>query len=98
MALAPGTESPHLIKAWNILKDWLRRRCGVVREPQLGIIRLEREKGTAQCTLKRSARVNAPGLVNFVSGLAYHLCLNLRVLVAFTQPGASNSSDNCAYM
>ena len=34
--------------------------------------------------LQRSAKVNAPGLVNFIPAVAYHICLNLPA--AFTQP------------
>ena len=38
-------------------------------------------------TLPRSAKVDAPGLVNSAPALAYHLCLNLPA--AFTPPGKS---------
>ena len=42
------------------------------------------------------ATVGAPGLVNFITAVAYHFCPGL--LAAFTQPGASTLSDLCALM
>ena len=44
--------------------------------------------------LRRSAKVDAPGWVNFVSAFVYHLCLSLPA--AFTQPGTSTLADICA--
>ena len=41
--------------------------------------------------VQRSAKVDAPGLVNFVPTLAYNSCLNMPP--AFTQPGASTLAD-----
>ena len=41
----------------------------------------------------RSAKFGAPGLVNFVSAVAYHLCPSLAA--AFTQPGASTLAYLC---
>ena len=38
--------------------------------------------------LQRSAKVGAPGLVNFIAVVAYHLCPT-------TQPGASTLADLC---
>ena len=38
-------------------------------------------------TVQSSAKFDAPGLVNFVPAVAYHLCLKLHVAVS--QPGAS---------
>ena len=35
----------------------------------------------------QSGAVSAPGLVNFITAIAYHFCLNLPA--AFAQPGAS---------
>ena len=43
--------------------------------------------------MQRSAEVGAPGLVNFSSPVAYHLCPSLPA--AFTQPGASTLADLC---
>ena len=39
----------------------------------------------------KSAKFGAPGLVNFVSAVAYHLCPSLPA--ALTQPGASTLAD-----
>ena len=39
-------------------------------------------------TVQKTLIVNAPGLMNFVPAVAYHICLNLPA--AFTQPGASS--------
>ena len=38
-------------------------------------------------------QVCAPGLVNFITAVAYHLCPSLPA--AFTQPGASTLADLC---
>ena len=43
--------------------------------------------------VQRSAEVGAPGLVNFITAVAYHFCLSLAA--AFTQPGASTSAVLC---
>ena len=40
-----------------------------------------------------SANPQTPGLVNFVTAVAYHLCLNLPR--AFSQPGARGLADLC---
>ena len=40
-----------------------------------------------------SAEVGVPGLVNFITAVAYHLCPSLSA--AFTQPGASTLADLC---
>ena len=39
--------------------------------------------------IQRSAKIGAPGLVNFITAVAYHFCPSLPA--AFTQPGASTS-------
>ena len=49
--------------------------------------------GACVAYLQRSAKVDAPGSVNFVPAVAYHFCLNLHA--AFTQPGASTLADIC---
>ena len=41
--------------------------------------------------IQRSAKVDVPGLVNFIPAVAYHSCLNLPA--AFTQPGAPTLAD-----
>ena len=43
--------------------------------------------------VQRSAKVGAPGLVNFITAVAYHFCLSLTT--AFTQPGASTLANLC---
>ena len=45
--------------------------------------------------LQSSAKRRRPGLVNFVSAVAYHSCLSLPA--AFTQPGRSLLADPCIY-
>ena len=46
------------------------------------------------CTIvQRSAKVGAPGLVNFVTVVAYHFCP--RLSAPFTQPGALTLADLC---
>ena len=40
-----------------------------------------------------SAEVRAPGLVNFITAVAYHFCQSLPE--AFTQPGVSTSAELC---
>ena len=47
----------------------------------------------AECSLQRSAKVDAPGFVNFAPAVAYHFCLNLPA--AFTQSGAPTLADLC---
>ena len=44
-------------------------------------------------TIQRSAKVGAPGLVNFITALAYHFCPSLPA--AFTQQVASTLADLC---
>ena len=39
------------------------------------------------------AKVGASGLVNFITAVTYHFCLNLPA--AFTQPGAPTLADLC---
>ena len=41
--------------------------------------------------IQRSAKVDVPGLVIYVSAVGYHSCLNLPA--AFTQPGAPTLAD-----
>ena len=41
----------------------------------------------------RSAKVDAPGLVNFITAVPYHFCPSLPA--AFMQPGASTLADLC---
>ena len=41
--------------------------------------------------LQRSAKVGAPGLVNFINAVAYHICPSLPA--AFTQPVALTLAD-----
>ena len=41
--------------------------------------------------IQRSAKVDAPGLVNSISAVAYHYCPILPA--AFTQPSASTLAD-----
>ena len=49
-----------------------------------------------QChPVQRSAKVGAPGLVNFITAVAYHFCPSLPA--AFTQPGASTLADLCIW-
>ena len=43
--------------------------------------------------IQSSAKRRRPGLVNFVSAVAYHSCLSLPA--AFTQPGRSLLADPC---
>ena len=43
--------------------------------------------------LQRTSKRLRPGLVNFVTALAYHFCLNLSE--AFTKPGRSLFADPC---
>ena len=43
--------------------------------------------------LQRSAKVGAPGLVNYIIVVAYHFCPSLAA--AFMQPGASTLADLC---
>ena len=43
--------------------------------------------------VQRSDKVDAPGLVNFITAVAYHFCPNLPA--AFTQPRASTLADLC---
>ena len=42
-------------------------------------------------TVQRLAKVGAPGLVNFITAVAYHFCPSLPT--AFTQPGASTLAN-----
>ena len=44
-------------------------------------------------TLQRSANVGTPGLVNFITPVAYHFCPSTPA--AFTQPGASTLANLC---
>ena len=44
--------------------------------------------------IQRSAKVGAPGLVNFITAVAYHICPSLPAI--FTQPGASTLADLCS--
>ena len=46
-----------------------------------------------QVAVQRSAKFGAPGLVNFVTAVAYHFCPSLPA--AFTQPSASILTDLC---
>ena len=46
-----------------------------------------------ELSLQRSAKVGAPGLVNFITAVAYDFCPSLTA--ASTQPGASTSADLC---
>ena len=46
-----------------------------------------------QSRVKGSANPQTPGLVNFVTAVAYHFCLNLPR--AFSQPGARGLADPC---
>ena len=48
---------------------------------------------TLLCIIQRSAKVGAPGLVNFITAVAYQLCLNLPA--AFMQPGAPTLANLC---
>ena len=50
-------------------------------------------RGLRARMLQRSANVGAPGLVNFITAVAYHFCPSLPA--AFTQPGASTLADLC---
>ena len=43
--------------------------------------------------VQRSAKVGAPGLVNFITALAYHFCPSLPAAIA--QAGASISANLC---
>ena len=43
--------------------------------------------------IQRSAKVRAPGFVNFITAVAYHFCPSLPA--AITQPGASTLADLC---
>ena len=43
--------------------------------------------------VQRSAKVGAPGLVNFITAVAYYFCPSS--LAAFTQPSASTLADLC---
>ena len=43
--------------------------------------------------IQRSAKVGAPGLLNFITVDAYHFCTSLPA--AFTQPGAPTLADFC---
>ena len=43
--------------------------------------------------VQRSAKVGAPGLVNFITAVAHHFCPSLPA--AFTEPGASTLADLC---
>ena len=43
--------------------------------------------------VQRWAEVGAPGLVNFFTAVAYHICPSLPA--PFTQPGASTLTDLC---
>ena len=45
--------------------------------------------------VQSSAIVGSPGLVNFITAVAYHFCPSLPA--AFTQPGASTLADLCTY-
>ena len=45
-------------------------------------------------TVQRSAKVGDPGLVNFITAVAYHFCPSLPA--AFTQPGVHLSADPCS--
>ena len=45
-------------------------------------------------SVQRSAEVGAPGLVNFITAVAYHFCPSLPA--AFTQPGTSTLADLCS--
>ena len=51
--------------------------------------------GTAVSALHGSPKESFPGLVNFVTAVAYHLCLNLPR--AFSQPGKHSFGDPCTY-
>ena len=51
---------------------------------------------TAPADLQSSAKRLRPGLVNFVSAVAYHSCLSLPA--AFTQPGRSFLADPCTFL
>ena len=49
-------------------------------------------------TLQRSAKVGAPGLVNFITAVAYHFCPAWLQTAAFTQPGAATFADLCIHI
>ena len=46
-----------------------------------------------QFSVQISAKVGAPGLVNFITAVAYQFCLNLPA--AFMQPGSPTLADLC---
>ena len=46
-----------------------------------------------EATVQRSAKVGAPGLVNFITAVAYHFCPTLPA--AFTQHGALPLANFC---
>ena len=52
--------------------------------------------GCPMLILQGSAKVGAPGLVNFITAVAYHFCPSLPE--EFTQPGASTFADLCTMM
>ena len=46
--------------------------------------------------VQRWAKVGAPGLVNIITAVAYHICPSLPA--TFTQPGASTLAEPCTYV
>ena len=53
----------------------------------------QKRRRTPPAAVQRLAKFGAPGLVNFITAVAYHFCLSLPA--AFTQPGALTLADLC---
>ena len=66
--------------------------------PEVTVDAIEKFGGVAdrcemQLHIQRSAKVGAPGLGNFITAVAYHICPSLPA--AFTQTDASTSANLC---
>ena len=68
------------------------RKIGSYFRGHHGHVQLSFEMGTVQ----RSAKVGAPGSVNFITAVSYQLSLLPSLPAAFTQPGASTLADLCS--
>ena len=52
------------------------------------------DKMSQEISIQGSAKRRAPGLVNFITAVAYHFCLSLPA--AFTQPGSHILAEPCS--
>ena len=87
----------HFALSFSPVAECLFRGFAVGNQmPQMNICawcNAEQGCGCLRVQVQRSAKVGAPGLVNFITAVAYHFCPSLPA--AFTQPGASTLADLC---